>query len=80
MPANCTGELQRIDQSVNKSVKDFMRAQFQDWYAAEVFKSYNDSGSEIKSVKLFQEPNETSNTESMLLSSRYMYPIWKKSL
>ena len=38
VPANCTGELQPIDLSVDKSVKDFMRAQFQDWYAAEVFK------------------------------------------
>ena len=53
VPANCTGELQPIDliMSVNKSVKDFMRAQFQDWYAAEVFKCYGDSGSEIKPVK-----------------------------
>lgn len=51
VPANCTGELQPMDLSVNKSVKDFMRAQFQDWYAAEVFKSYEDSGTEIKPVK-----------------------------
>ena len=49
--ANCMGELQPIDLSVNKSVKDFMRAQFQDWYAAEVFKCYEYSGSEIKPVK-----------------------------
>ena len=34
--ANCTVELQPLDLSVNKSVKDFLKAQFQDWYAAEV--------------------------------------------
>ena len=51
VPANYTGELQPIDLSVDKSVKDFMRAQFQDWYAAEVFKCYKDSGSEIKPIK-----------------------------
>ena len=40
-----------MDLSVNKSVKDFMRAQFQDWYTAEIIKSYEDSGTEIKPVK-----------------------------
>ena len=48
VPANCMEELQPMELSVNKSVKDFMRAQFQDWYAAE---SYEDSGTEIKPVK-----------------------------
>ena len=51
VPANCMGELQPLDLSVNKSVKDFRRAQFQDGYAAEVLKSYEDSGTEIKPVK-----------------------------
>ena len=36
VPANYTGELQPLNLSVNKSVKDFLRAQFQDWHAAEV--------------------------------------------
>lgn len=40
-----------MDLSVNKSVKDFLRAQFQDWYATEVFESYKGSDSEIKPVK-----------------------------
>jgi len=51
VPANCTGELQPMDLSVNKSVKDVLRAQFQDWYAAEVLKTYDPSGTEIKPVK-----------------------------
>ena len=38
VPANCTGELQPMDLSVNKSVKDFLKVQFQEWYAAEVLK------------------------------------------
>ena len=51
VPTNCTGELQPMDLSVNKSVKDFLRAQFQDWYAAEVLKTYDPSGTETKPVK-----------------------------
>ena len=44
-----------MDLSVNKSVKDFLRAQFQDWYAAEVLKIYNPSSTEIKPVKFPME-------------------------
>jgi len=40
-----------MDLSVNKSVKDFLKAQFQEWYAAEVLKNYNPSGTGIKPVK-----------------------------
>ena len=32
VPANCTDRLQPLDVSVNKSVKDYMRRQFQNWY------------------------------------------------
>ena len=40
-----------MDLSVNKPVKDFLRAQFQEWYAAEVLKTYDPSCTEIKPVK-----------------------------
>ena len=32
VPANCMDQLQPLDLSVNKPVKDFMRSQFQQWY------------------------------------------------
>ena len=51
VPPNCTGELQPMDLSVNKSVKDLLRAKFQEWYASEVFSSYQGSGSQIEPVK-----------------------------
>ena len=37
LPANCTDCLQPLDLSVNKSAKDFLHSQFQDWYAKQVF-------------------------------------------
>ena len=51
VPPNCTGELQPMDLSVNKSVKDLLRAKFQEWYASKVFSSYQGSGSQIEPVK-----------------------------
>ena len=36
VPANCTDRLQPLDISVNKSAKDFMRDQFQRWYAEQI--------------------------------------------
>lgn len=68
VPANCTGELQPMDLSVNKSVKNFMRAQFQDWYAAEVFKSYEDSGTEIKPVKFPMSQMKLSGSEGCMIT------------
>ena len=37
VPPNCTGELQPLDLSVNKSVKDFLQSKFQEWYSSGVF-------------------------------------------
>jgi len=51
VPANCTGELQPMDLSVNKSVKEFLHARFQEWYSTEVFQKYQGPGSEIRLVK-----------------------------
>ena len=36
VPANCTDRLQPLDISVNKTAKEFLRRQFQDWYAAKI--------------------------------------------
>jgi len=36
IPPNCTGRLQPLDLSVNKSAKEFLRNEFQEWYAQQV--------------------------------------------
>lgn len=36
VPANCTDRLQPLDVSVNKSVKEYLRKQFQRWYSDQV--------------------------------------------
>ena len=36
VPANCTDRLQPLDISVNKAAKEFLRREFQNWYAAQV--------------------------------------------
>ena len=36
VPANCTDKLQPLDVSVNKSVKKYLRKQFQQWYSDQV--------------------------------------------
>ncbi len=38
VPANCTDRLQPLDVSVNKSAKECLRRQFQQWYADQVCK------------------------------------------
>ena len=36
VPANCTDRLQPMDISVNKPAKNFLRQQFQEWYADKI--------------------------------------------
>lgn len=36
IPANCTDRLQPLDISVNKAAKEFLRRQFQEWYAKQI--------------------------------------------
>ena len=51
VPANCTDRLQPLDVSVNKSVKEFLRRQFHEWYPGEVSQQLQ-SGEEVKLVDL----------------------------
>ncbi len=51
IPANCTDRLQPMDLSVNKSVKEFMRSKFRDWYSTQV-QHQLDEGAEISPVDL----------------------------
>ena len=45
--ANCTDRLQPMDFSVNKSVKDFLRQRFMEWYSSQVLVKLTDSESEV---------------------------------
>ena len=51
VPANCTDRLQPMDLSVNKSVKEFMRSKFRDWYSDQVQDRFNEEN-EITPVDL----------------------------
>ena len=51
VPANCTDRLQPMDLSVNKSVKEFMRSKFREWYSDRVQDQLNEE-SEITPVDL----------------------------
>ena len=51
IPANCTDRLQPMDLSINKSVKDFMRSKFTDWYSEQVHQQLT-NGDEIAQVDL----------------------------
>ena len=42
VPANCTDRLQPLDVSVNKSVKEQLRRQFQLWYSDKISKQITD--------------------------------------
>ena len=37
VPTNCTDRLLPMDLSVNKSVKEFIRSMFRDWYSDQVY-------------------------------------------
>ena len=41
VPPNCTDRLQPLDVSINKPVKDFLRAKFQSWYAEQIVTQKN---------------------------------------
>lgn len=39
IPANCTDKLQPMYLSINKTLKDFMKSEFNDWYSSVVYKT-----------------------------------------
>ncbi len=51
VPANCTDRLQPMDLSVNKSVKEFMRGKFRDWYSEQI-QNQEAEGGEFSPVDL----------------------------
>ena len=51
VPANCTDQLQPLDVSVNKPVKDHLRKCFHSWYAGDVQKQLQ-SGVALSNVKI----------------------------
>ena len=51
VPANCMDRLQPLDVSTNKPAKNFLREQFQAWYAEQISSQIEDS-TEIKPVDL----------------------------
>ena len=56
VPPNCTDQLQPLDLSFNKPVKDFMWGKFQEWYSIQVLQNYEDEPSGCAGVKPIQFP------------------------
>ncbi|SMN02226.1 hypothetical protein SPONN_625 [uncultured Candidatus Thioglobus sp.] len=52
VPANLTDRLQPMDLSVNKPAKGFMRNKFQEWYATEVQKQFDQGACSVSPVDL----------------------------
>ena len=52
IPPNCTDRLQPLDHSVNKGVKEFLRQQFQEWYAGLVCTQVQKSQNELVDLRL----------------------------
>ena len=50
VPPNCSGRLQLLDVSLNKTAKDFMKQQFQEWYSERIFEQL-DQDIEIKDLQ-----------------------------
>ena len=52
VPPNCTDKLQPLDVSVNKPAKDFLRHQFQTWYAEQICSQENPDQLEPVNLRL----------------------------
>lgn len=52
IPPNCTDKLQLMDLSVNKTLKDFMKREFSEWYSSIVYQNFTTSNDENPPVDL----------------------------
>ena len=52
IPANCTDRLQPLDLAVKKSVKDFLRREFRDWYIKQVCSQLDEDRVELIDLRL----------------------------
>ncbi len=48
LPPNTTDQLQPMDLSVNKPIKDFLREKFEDWYASQISEQIDDAEDDIE--------------------------------
>ena len=70
IPANCTDKLQPMDISVNKPVKDMLKARFQSWYASEVKK-------QLELVPVDQVNVDVSTTVIKSISASWIVSSWQ---
>lgn len=68
IPPNCTDKLQPLDVSVNKPMKDELRARFHTWYASEVEKQMKDLPAEKVKVDITMS-NIKGRSASWIISS-----------
>ena len=52
IPPNCTDRLQPLDLSVNKSAKEFLRNEFQEWYAQQVCAQLQEKSKQAVDLRL----------------------------
>ena len=52
VPPNYTDLLQQLDVSVNKAVKNFLRQQFENWYATQVFQQFKRGDNSAVDLKM----------------------------
>ena len=52
VPANCTDQLQPLDLSVNKPVKEFLRRKFQEWFADQIAAHLEDDTQQVNNEQV----------------------------
>ena len=70
IPANCTDKLQPMDISVNKPLKDELKANFQSWYASEVKK-------QLELVSVDQVKVDVTATAIKRRSTNWIISAWQ---